>query len=235
MSTTAPLPHRVRVAGSSSNLGPGFDCLGLALSLFVDASVLERRREPGHAYGPREGAAREWSGGADDLFLRAVDAAAGRAALEPGWVFGVSSDVPLARGLGSSGAAVAAGLLLGAELAGRSDREKLLALGLELEGHPDNVVASLLGGLTVGVPTPEAPTPLARVSSPFHASLGVVVAWSADRMPTERARAVLPTRVDRVDAIENARRLALLLSGLASGDLDLVAAGSLDRLHERYR
>jgi homoserine kinase len=144
------------------------------------------------------------------------------------------SEIPVGRGLGSSGAAIAAGLLLG-RAAAESDaaREALAGWGVELEGHPDNVAAALIGGCTLTVPL-EGQTPRI-VRQPVHASLGFSVAWPHASLETGFARSLLPERVARRDAVENARRLALLLEGLRTGDAELIALGGEDRLHVPHR
>lgn len=227
----------VRVHGSTSNLGPGFDFLGLSLGLFLDiqGDFLVGRPPGAHTA--------HYAGGApcaprDDLMLRAIakySEAFGRPL--PALAIEVSSEIPVGRGFGSSGAAVAAGLLIAATVAGHAealtDREGLLApLALELEGHPDNGVASLLGGCTLAVPHGGG---LKIVRQPVDPDLGFVVAWPQAPLFTPEARRVLPERVPLEDAIENPRRLALLLHGLRTGDPEAIALGIEDRLHERFR
>jgi homoserine kinase len=225
------------VPASTSNLGPGFDCLGLALSIWLQASVIEPApRSRPHSIARRAGFARQWPE-AGDLFRAAFDGAFRRlGGGRGGFLFEVSSEIPLARGLGSSGAAIAAGLLLGRALASRqaSDAE-LLALGIELEGHPDNVTASLAGGLTVCHPDPRGTGEALFVQPRISPSIGLAVAWPDVELSTKRARAVLPRRVALADAVENPRRLALLLAGLERADPALLAAGIDERLHVRHR
>lgn len=233
MSSIPPASLRVRVPCSTSNLGPGFDCLGLALSLFLEVELelhpsggctLLGRLEDEAAAWPRE----------QNLLLRAFEVGARALALDaPAGTFHARSQIPLARGLGSSGAAVAAGLLLANALAPHPlDPSELCRLGCELEGHPDNSTASLLGGCTLGVRAGER---LAVIRPPLHPSLAFAAAWPAAQVPTRRARAVLPARVSFSDAAENPRRLALLLEGLRRADPELLALGEADRLHVPYR
>lgn len=224
----------VRVACSTSNLGPGFDMLGLALSL-----QLSVRARPAagaaHEFARTGGEARAWPRGGDDLLVRAFE----RAWRELGggarrFAFEVDSQIPVGRGLGSSGAAIAAGLLLAAALAPRATtREQLLGWGLELEGHPDNVTAALLGGCTIGVPRGSGPPVVVRVR--VHPALGFALAWPAARLETRFARSLLPKSVPLADAVENARSLALLIAGLESGDPELLYLGGRDRLHVPFR
>ncbi|MEM9380043.1 MAG: homoserine kinase [Planctomycetota bacterium] len=226
----------VRVSASTSNLGPGFDFLGLCLGLHLRA-VAEVRADA-HEHGVElNGTATTWRP-EDDLMLAALRAYERRAerALPP-LALTVDSEIPVGRGFGSSGAAVAAALLLAAaadERAGHAalDRATLVEVALEVEGHPDNGTASLVGGCTLSVPRPGGVT---VVRQPVHASLGFALAWPEDPLFTDAARSALPAEVPFADAVENPRRLALLLEGLRTGAPDLLALGVEDRLHERFR
>lgn len=227
----------ITVPASTSNLGTGFDCLGLALDLRLEVRAVPAT---GAAHEVRvEGpAAGGWPAApADDLLLRAFDAAAAHLGLRrEARAFRVWTEVPVARGLGSSGAAVAAGLLLAAALSGGAERAGLLELGIELEGHPDNVTASLLGGCTLCVPgTRGADGVPLHLQLPVHGDIAFALAWPATGVRTSAARAALPPGVPLADAVENARRLPLLLEGLRSARPELLAAGGEDRLHERFR
>jgi homoserine kinase len=224
----------VRVPASTSNLGPGFDCLGLALRLHLDVRVLGRTSGGRVTVEEHRGEAEHWPADARELVVTAVRRVLGPTA--DGVRLAADSEIPIARGLGSSGAAVAAGLLIGAALsdAPPSDDE-LLALGIELEGHPDNVVASLRGGCTLALPEPDAAGAPVVIAPPVHDALRVAVAWPAAQLTTQEARAVLPETVPFADAVENPRRLALLLTGLATADARLLALGIEDRLHVAHR
>lgn len=224
----------VSVPASTSNLGPGFDFLGLALSLHLRVRLHpsdgERRIEPASGY------AVDWPNTPDNLLVRAFDLASSRLSSERATRsrFEVHSDIPVARGLGSSGAAIAAGLLLASALARRpASMDELLAWGLELEGHPDNSSAALLGGCTLSVPRPGGG--LRVVKQELHPTLGFALAWPEARLSTHEARGVLPRTVKFEDAVENPRRLALLLEGLRTADPELLRLGSEDRLHVAYR
>ncbi len=229
----------VRVPASTSNLGPGFDALGLALSLYLEVRVLgvvegEDRVEADSATRAG-GQGLDWPAPAHDLLLTGLRAA--RAAFAPGAPrlrLQVASAIPIARGLGSSAAAIAAGLSLGAAFADRPvHAAELLRLGVELEGHPDNIVPVLSGGLCLAVPLADRPPRV--VSLPLHPELGWSVAWPPDPVTTRRAREVLPDAVPFADAVENPRRLALLLEGLRTADPELLRLGGEDRLHVRHR
>lgn len=225
----------VRVPCSTSNLGPGFDFLGLALSLELHVRMRPASTGAEHELARLAGTASDWPRGPENLLLRAYDLARERLGAERRPMsFEVDSQIPLARGLGSSGAAVAAGLLLGAHAAPRAAGiAELLAWGLELEGHPDNSSAALAGGCTLAVPRPGGGVVLVRQE--LSPELGFVLAWPDVRLATRRAREVLPREVSFADAVENPRRLALLLEGLRRADPELLRLGCDDRLHVRYR
>ena len=245
-------PLQVRVPASTSNLGPGFDFLGLAFGLFLDAiaAPAPERANGEHrvaylapvstaANGPAPSPAPSpgWAP-SDDLVLRslaAVEAHTGRAlsALD----VQVLSEIPVGRGFGSSGAAIAATLLLANGVHPEPvGTQGLIELALQLEGHPDNGTASLLGGCTAAVPTPnDAEARLTVIQPPVHGSLHLAVAWPATPLFTPEARAALPSEVPFADAVENPRRLTLLLEGLRTGDPRLLRLGVADRLHERFR
>jgi len=234
MPDPVPRPTSVRVPASASNLGPGFDLAGLALSLYLEVRATPRPEAPAHSWRATPADA-PWPAPADNLVLRAFDAARTRfGGPSHAFAFDAATEIPLARGLGSSGAAVAAGLRLASALAPAPvSPDALLALGVELEGHPDNVAASLLGGLTLCVPLPDRPPRVVR--APVHPDVRFAVGWPEHPVETARARAVLPARVPFEDAVENPRRLALLLEGLRTADPELLRYGAEDRLHVRYR
>jgi homoserine kinase len=225
----------VHVPCSTSNLGPGFDTLGLALSLALRVRV---RAEPCAAsarFGELTGCASTWPRDATNLVWKAFELARTRLGA-PEWscVFDAHSDIPVARGLGSSSAAIAAGLLLASQLAPEhASLAQLLAWGDEMEGHPDNTTAALAGGCTLALPKPGGS--IAFVRQELAGELGFAVAWPRTPLTTQASRAVLPREVAFKDALENPRRLAMLLEGLRRGDAQLIALGGEDRLHVPYR
>jgi len=234
MDSSRPTELRLRVPGSTSNLGPGFDLLGLALTLFLDVRLTRLRTDADEHELTRGELAAEPE---REILIRAFDRAADELEVQGRYRFEMSCGIPVERGFGSSGAAVAAGLLLARALSPHPEeveRDRLLAWGIELEGHPDNVTASLFGGCTLCLPSPEGGAP-ARISNPISPSIGFALAWPPTPLSTARARAVLPSTVDFADAVENPRRLALLLEGLRTGDGHLLALGGEDRLHVGHR
>ncbi len=200
----------VSVPATSANLGPGFDTLGLALTLYneVGASEAEGVSVAIEAY---EAAGRRFTG----------------CALE------CTNRVPAARGLGSSAAAWVGGLVAGNALLGSPlTKDALLALAARAEGHPDNVAAALFGGLTVS--SASGPT-VTAVSLPVPAGLRWVALIPEVTSATAQARAVLPASVPYHDAVFNVQRVALLLASLWAGRPAALAAALEDRLHEPYR
>jgi len=221
----------VQIPASSANLGPGFDALGLALALFNEIEARESDRVTVAIEGE----------GADQLAAdeRNVVACAVRAAYEAagrpfrGCAIMCVNRIPLARGLGSSAAAWVGGLVAGNALLGSPlDGQALLALAARAEGHPDNVAAALLGGLTVAYGGADGARAL---SLPVPPGLRFVVLVPEVSMPTAEARAIWPQSGPRAYAVFNVQRVALLLASLQAGRVDLLPAALEDRLHEPYR
>lgn len=210
---------------TTANLGPGFDCLGAAVSVYLHLVV--DAESPGRwSYtGPEIDEAAP----PPDLILAALRAGAGEA-VEVG--LEVQTDIPLGRGLGSSAAAIAAGLVAGRALAGRrSDPAELLELGLPLEGHPDNLAAALYGGLTlvVGAETMRFP-----VSGAVRPAFLV----PREALSTAQARRALPAQVPMADAVANTARtaaLVALLNGTLEATPERLLACTEDLLHQPHR
>jgi homoserine kinase len=205
----------VRVPASSANLGPGFDVLAAALALHVEVEVEETGRFAVYTDLP---IARDRR----NLCVRAFDTLADAGRHE----FAIRSDIPMSGGLGTSAAAIVAGLVAARELTG-SDAD-LLALATELEGHPDNVAAALLGGFVVC-----ADGDATRFDAPT--GLEAVLVVPTEPVRTAKARAALPAEVPMGDAVFNVASASLLVLGLATGDLAVVARGLGDRLHQPRR
>ena len=217
---------RVSAPASSANLGPGFDCLAVALEL---RNAVQLRSVSGTdvlVSSLGEGA-EEATSGRDNLFVRAFELRSGDAT---GLEIRMQNAVPFSRGLGSSAATIAAGLVAATAWSGEPEID-LLGLATELEGHPDNVAAALNGGVTLAWIGADGPAAIG-LGDP---GVGFVAVVPEQRLSTERARAVLPPTVPHADAVHTAARSALLVAALASGDGDLIAEALDDRLHEPYR
>jgi homoserine kinase len=214
----------VRAPATTANLGPGFDCLGMALDLWAEV-VVSASDEPLPPPGPPLGGMVVEA--AQQLFAHLGEESPAGLSAE------YLQEIPVARGLGASAVARAAGLLAANALLGEAlEREEILALGAELEGHADNMAPVLFGGLQVTVREDD------RV---FHAGLAApeglkAVLFVPDmEMPTQESRQVLPDFLSREDAVYNIGRAALLVAALASGRLDLLDAATRDRLHQPAR
>ena len=200
---------RVRAPASTANVGPGFDCAAIALELWNELEVSEGDGEPDFGH----------------LGVRAYS----RIAPVEGKRFSFTDRIPRERGLGSSAAVIALGLVAAASVTGRRfDLEELLAVGAELEGHADNLAATLAGGVCL---TWEGR--IAKVADRPPAMPIALVPHTT--VSTAEARAGLPERVTHADASFTAARAALLGASVAAGSEDLFAAALADRLHEPYR
>ncbi len=224
---------RVRVPASTANLGPGFDTLGMALTLYNEIELSEGDAEV-QLLIEGEGQATLGKPGSGNLVLRAAQATLQDFGVHlPGLRVRQVNRIPLRRGLGSSAAACLGGIAAAARLAGIDlSPDELLARALPFEGHPDNITPTLLGGLTASAVV-EGRVIAARVRVPKR--LQAVVVIPTLEVATKRARDVLPHQVPFQDAVFNLNRLALLLAGLTTDRLELLAAGSEDRLHQPYR
>jgi len=226
----------VEVPATTANIGPGFDCLGAALNL---GNRFELRVIEGG--GERFDLIIEGSegshlrGGPDNLVYRSAQRVWREAGEEPVALEArVQLAVPPARGLGSSATAIVAGLIGANALVGEPlSREKLLELAIDIEGHPDNVVPSLVGGLCL---TARAASHRWRVvRCEWDPAVKAVVAIPAIRLSTSEARRAMPRSIPIPDAVINLGALTLLLQGLRTGNGDLIADGLHDRIHEPYR
>ncbi len=229
----------VRVPASSSNLGAGFDCVGVAVGRWLRLSA--RRASPGAAAAApvtleRIGTLATLAVPADEDWLYRGFAAACRRArhvVPPGLVLAAESEIPVARGLGSSAAATVAGAVAASALLGLAlDANAVAALATELEGHPDNVAPAVFGGATLVVPGPDGDivTPIV-----VHASITFVFAVPDFTVETKHARAVLPATLPHAQAVRAAAKSAALVQGLAHGDPRLLAAALDDVLHVPFR
>ena len=230
----------VRVAGSTSNLGAGFDCVGVAVGRWLRVTARAGHGAAGTSVAPvtieRGGTLRGLDTKPEaDLLYRGFAAACRRAGREvpAGLALDADSDIPVARGLGSSAAATVAGAAAAAALLELTlDQAALAELGSELEGHPDNVAPAVFGGANLVVRGPDGliVTPL-----PFHESLALVFAVPDFTVETKRARAALPATLPHADAVRAAAKSAALVHGLAHADPRLLAAGLDDVLHVPFR
>jgi homoserine kinase len=226
----------VDVPASSANLGSGFDCFAAALSLKLRAE-LWAGDEAGIVLNARgEGAPREDDPADDNLLIRAFRAGL-QASAAPGaasWRLEVSSMIPAARGLGSSAAAIVAGVVLGAAVGRHAlEADELLALAARIEGHPDNVAAAMYGGITMALAGVDERVALRRFRVP---EAWIPVAFITQRLSrTHEMRDALPDSVPHAAATRQAGRSALLATAVMTSDAGLLRAAMADELHQPYR
>ena len=221
----------VRVPATTANLGPAFDCLGMALNIWNGV-----RMEVSHSPEVQitgQGVDQLPSDTTNLVYQSSQRLFDEAGVAPPSLSIQCHNRIPLERGLGSSAAAIVGGLVAANHLAGQPlPTERLLSLAVELEGHPDNVAAALLGGAQIVVPGEEGLiTSSVRIPSDLRAVLYV----PEGTISTVEARAVLPRQVSREDAIHNIGRVALLVNALAGDRLQDLRAGTQDRLHQPYR
>ncbi len=223
----------IRMPSSTSNLGPGFDALGLALAFYNTAHVSVR-----DGNGVRFALSGEGVGvlpeDESNLFYQAALQAARAAGRSlPGFDVEMHNRVLLARGLGSSASAVVGGLVAANKLVGAPlSRAEILELATKMEGHPDNVSPCLYGGLTVSA-IRDGHVTCIRSEPPDD--LEVVMAMPDFEIETSAARELLPETVPHQDAVFNVSRTAVVTAALISGDLDALEGTLDDRLHQPYR
>ena len=227
----------VCLPASTSNLGPGFDCFGLALKLYltVRCSVASNAKEACRVKTTGAKENRALPHNASNLIYRAMSFAAKRERLElPPIDMIVHNEIPLASGLGSSAAAIVAGIKLCGLITGRELNDQTIRnYATEFEGHPDNVTASLCGGFVASCVESDGTVVTTKFAWPAH--VRVVVVSPRSQLPTHVARAALPRSISRGDAVYNLQRAALFISALAQQRYDLFREAMRDRLHQPRR
>ena len=226
---------RVRVPGTSANCGPGFDAIGVACTIYNDLELTLKGEEGLVIEIEGEGAA-NIPADERNIVLRAIRTILKRAHREDevkGFHIRMTNHIPLSRGLGSSAAAIVAGLKAANALLGnRFSRRELLQMATNIEGHPDNVAPAIFGGFTISVVT------RGRVecfSLMPRMPLKLVVAVPQFPLSTRLARSVLPEQVRMRDAVFNVSRAALLVAALTKGQPRFLCSAFADALHQPYR
>jgi len=219
---------KVRVPATSANLGPGFDVAGLAVTLYNTFTFELTEGETEILGCPAQFANKS------NMTYKAFELAAERIGLSfTGLRITNAGDVPYTRGLGSSSTCIVAGIVGAFAFMGRQDdRQAILNLATEMEGHPDNVAPAIFGGMTVSVVDAGHVTTL---SLPIKNDYRFVTLIPPFTLSTEKARSVLPAEVTRADAIKNISHLALLTASLINGYDEGLKLGFKDRLHQPYR
>ncbi|MFZ5597353.1 MAG: homoserine kinase [Bacillota bacterium] len=223
---------RVQVPATTANLGPGFDCLGMALQLhnavemsIVSSGLVIEIQGEGSSDLPRN---------EDNLVYQAALRVFGQTGNHPpGLKIKLSNNIPVARGLGSSTAAIVGGMVAANMLSGAGlGHREIINLAYGMEGHPDNIAAAVLGGVVVALQV-EGDIKFQKITPPR--SLRAVVAVPDYTLSTRISRDILPSQVPLGDAVFNLGRIALLIASLYTGDLNQFSLAMEDRLHQPYR
>lgn len=232
----SPKTITVVVPATSANLGPGFDCLGVALNLYNQFQFT--LLDPGAGQTLIIQAAGDEADRVDcdanNLVYKSFVKLCETAGLPvPPVQIDIQLGIPMARGLGSSATAIAAGLV-GANflLNNPLDYNSVKALAIALEGHPDNIVPALMGGCRVSA---DLNGQWFEDNVPWSTKLAPVVAIPNFELSTAEARRVLPDSYSRADATFNVAHAALLIRGIATGSRDLISTGMQDKIHQPYR
>lgn len=226
-------PVTIRVPATTANLGPGFDCLGMALSVYNTVSLEETKggleiRVSGDV--PHDSVPLDQS----NLVYRAINSVfdvAGRK--HAGLTIGLELNAPLARGMGSSASAIVGGMMAANEVLGRPlTPAALLARMVAMEGHPDNIVPAVVGGLTASLQL-EGEVMYQRIKP--SSTIRCILLIPDYELSTARARQAIPKSIPLKDAVFNLARIPFILSSLESGDLTNLSSFMDDRLHQPYR
>ncbi|MCX5961733.1 MAG: homoserine kinase [Cyanobacteria bacterium] len=227
----------VRVPATTANIGPGFDCLGAALTLYNQFTFSELPVDSSHELEITVKGVDEHrvSRDADNMVVQAMETFYRKLNQPiPKLKIDIEMNVPLARGLGSSATAIVGGLVGANELAGQPlSRQQIADLATEIEGHPDNVVPALLGGCRLSASGIDRDWEVSELS--WHASIIAIVAIPAFELSTAAARQVLPATYSRSDVVFNMAHLGLLMQGLSTGNPDWLKAALQDKVHQPYR
>lgn len=225
--------YRVKVPATSANMGPGFDCMGVALDIYNTVAAEEIP----------EGVVIENHGRDADLIedddsnliYKAMKSVFDKVGYTPKGLKIISyNEIPVARGLGSSAASTAAGLMLANAMAGEVlSLEEIIRLGTALEGHPDNIVPALIGGMTLSYS--QDTSSVGYIKLDFPENLRMLVMVPDFILSTTKARMVLPRQVELGNAVFNISRAALMVAALTAGKLEHLKYAVQDRLHQPYR
>jgi len=225
--------YRVKVPATSANMGPGFDCMGVALDIYntvaaeeiPEGLVIENHGRDAGLIGKDD----------SNLIYKAMKTVFEKVGYIPAGLKITSyNEIPVARGLGSSAASTAAGLILANAMTGETlSLEEIIRLGTALEGHPDNIVPALIGGMTLSYSQDTSSVGYIKVD--FPENLRMLVMVPDFMLSTTKARMVLPQQVELGNAVFNISRAALMVTALTAGKLEHLKYAVQDRLHQPYR
>ncbi len=233
----------VKVPASSANVGPGFDCLGMALprynTITIEETVLPGTGIEINVMSEDENiddmVFNEIPKDENNLVYKAVEMLYNSIGQEPSELkINIQTGIPIARGLGSSSSIIVGGLLAANKLLGNpADEAALLAIATEVEGHPDNVAPAILGGLVLAIQQEDGLLSCSRIDWPEDWDITVCI--PDFQLSTEIARSILPKEVPMQDAIYNTKHLAMMLQAINEENPKLMKASMKDRLHQPYR
>jgi homoserine kinase len=228
---------KIRVPATTANLGPGFDCLGLALKLYLNLEI--EKTEEGLVIEYQGEGAEKFSvkKKEDTLIWKSINLVLKKTYKDipkRGLKIKVLNEIPVTRGLGSSASAIIGGIVGAARLYNINlTNQEMLELALSLEGHMDNIVPALIGGLTLAYKTGQEEIKWTRIKTPFD--LRIVLAIPEFTLNTKEMRKILPQKVALTEAIFNLSRSALLVNALQNSDWEVLVEAMEDRLHQPYR
>jgi len=228
---------KIRVPATTANLGSGFDCLGLALKLYLNLEIEETENSLVIEY-QGEGAEKfSLKKKEETLIWKSINLVLKKTHKDihkKGLKIKVLNKIPITRGLGSSASAIIGGIVGAARLYGIDlTNQEMLGLALSLEGHMDNIVPALIGGLTLAYKTGQGEIKWARIKTPLD--LRIVLAVPEFTLNTKEMRKVLPQKVTLSQAIFNLSRSALLVNALQNSDWEVLVEAMEDKLHQPYR
>ncbi|MDO9591975.1 MAG: homoserine kinase [Erysipelotrichaceae bacterium] len=222
----------IKVPATSANFGPGFDTLGVALCLFNELTVEKVTGCREFNWESNENSVSD----NENMVLTTLDYVFNLYNFKcPGFrIYAKSCSIPISRGLGSSAASIVAGLYAANYLMdGRLNEEKIASLATKLEGHPDNVITCIEGGMVISVISENGEVTTARVA--VAPGVRLVVMVPDYKLSTKMSRSVLPSSYTRADMVYNVSRVALLVSALSSGEFGKLRVALGDRIHQPYR
>jgi homoserine kinase len=219
---------KIRVPATSANLGPGFDCLGIALNLYNTFTFEEIDK------GIEFIGCNEKFKNKDNLVYTSMQKCFDEVGYKSkGIRINMQCDIPVSRGLGSSAACILAGVMAANEIAtGGLSLEKILEIATGIEGHPDNLAPALYGGIAVSIKDKEK-IYVQQIKSNIKFKFCALIPDFT--LSTEKARSVLPKQISYEDALFNIGRTALLVASLSNGNIDMIRIGCEDKLHQSYR
>lgn len=234
---SSQMKFNIRVPASTSNLGPGFDTLGLALDVYneyrfnTEVSGFSYTANCNFKYIPSD---KELPWDKNNLVYRSFDYLFKKEGKEtPAVKIHLEADIPFSGGFGSSSTAIVAGLMAANRIMGDPyDKESLLKIGAQIDGHPDNICPAILGGFVVCV---YADNRLSYINLPWDDNLFFVAIIPDFQLPTAKARAALPAEINHKDAVFNVGHSSLLVAAVAAQDTEMLKRAFKDKLHQSYR